>query len=121
MTIDELASNASTLIIAGSETTATALSAATYFLATTPPALAKLTDEVRSTFATEDEIDLTSVQRLTYMLAVLDETLRLYPPVPSGSPRKISDGGETLAGQFVPPGVSRIAEWDIRCLGVPFF
>lgn len=82
MTLDEIRINASLLVVAGSETTATALSGVTYLLGTHPEVLAKLTKEVRETFSSESEIDLISVQHLKYMLAVLDEGLRLFPPVP---------------------------------------
>lgn len=66
----------------------------------------KLTDEVRTTFQSEEEIDLTSVNKLSYMLACLDETLRVYPPVPTGLPRIVPKGGATIAGKFVPEDVS---------------
>lgn len=106
--IPRLASNADTLIIAGSETTATLLSGATYLLLRNPDALRKLTDEVRSTFKSDDEITFASVNSLTYMLACLNEALRCYPPVPGGLPRIVpkGSGGVTIAGQFVPEGVS---------------
>ena len=68
--------------------------------------MVKLTEEVRSAFKSEDEIDMISVQKLTYLLAVLDESLRLYPPVPAGGPRKIAPGGDVILGQYVPGGVS---------------
>lgn len=97
------------LINAGSETTATALSAATYFLSQNPEPLAKLTAEVRSAFSSEQEIDLLSVQHLTYMLAVLDEAVRLYPPVPGAQPRVIAKGGCLILGQYVPESVSAIS------------
>lgn len=96
------------LIVAGSETTATLLSAATFFLATNPASLAKLNDEVRSTFQSEDQIDMLSVQNLKYLSAVLDESMRLYPPVPSSSPRMIGKGGDKIIGEFIPEGVSKI-------------
>ncbi|KAI4864002.1 cytochrome P450 [Hypoxylon rubiginosum] len=106
LTFEELVSNASVLIIAGSETTATLLAAATYFLTTNPYTLTKLTQEVRSTFASEDEITLVGVQKLSYMLAVLDESMRMYPPVPGASPRKITAGGDTILGRYVPEGTT---------------
>ncbi|KAM0806625.1 putative Cytochrome P450 [Seiridium cardinale] len=102
MTFDELVSNASVLITAGSETTATLLSAATFFLCQSPYALAKLTEEVRSTFSSDDQIDLVTTQNMSYLQAVLDETLRMYPPVSGGTPRKIARGGGYIAGRFIP-------------------
>lgn len=106
MTFEELASNSAMLIVAGSETTATLLSAATYYLGTHPKILAKLTDEVQKAFTSEEEIDMLSVQNLPYLLAVLDEASRIYPPVPGASPRKIGEGGDTILGEFFPEGVS---------------
>ncbi len=106
MTLEELAANAAVLIIGGSETTATALSAATYFLGMNPRALATLTEEVRSAFATEEEIDMVSAQKLPYLLAVLDEALRLYPPAPNGQARKIARGGDNIADAYIPEDVS---------------
>lgn len=94
------------MIIAGSETTATTLSGVTYFLLTHPEALEKVKNEVRSSFTSEAEIDLISVQKLGYMLAVLQETLRLYPPVPNAIPRRAQPGGDVICGQYVPENVS---------------
>lgn len=68
--------------------------------------LAKLTNEVRTAFKTEEEIDLVSVNKLTYMLACLDEALRVYPPVSMGLPRVTPKGGATICGKFVPENVS---------------
>ncbi|KAK2602625.1 hypothetical protein N8I77_009141 [Diaporthe amygdali] len=100
--IDKLQFNSSLLIIAGSETTATLLSGVTFLLTTNPEALRRLTDEVRSTFKTEEEIDFTSVSTLQYMLACLDEALRMYPPAPLGLPRQTPKGGAKIAGHYVP-------------------
>ncbi|KAK9418129.1 putative Tubulin alpha chain [Seiridium unicorne] len=47
ITMEKLQANSSLLIIAGSETTATQLSGATYFLMTNPDAMKKVTDEMR--------------------------------------------------------------------------
>ncbi|RSM03390.1 hypothetical protein CDV31_010524 [Fusarium ambrosium] len=106
ITFDELASNAQLIVLAGSETTATLLSAATYYLTTHPDILAKLNDEVRSAFTSEDEIDMISVQKLPYMLAVLNESLRMFPPVVNGIPRLIGPGGDTIIGQYIPEGTT---------------
>lgn len=105
----ELVDNASILIIAGSETTATTLSGVTYMLLTHPEILQKTMDEVRMGFSSEAEIDLLSVQKLSYMMAVLQETLRMYPPVPATIPRKAQPGGDTICGQYVPENVSIIS------------
>ncbi|WYZ42535.1 hypothetical protein EsH8_VI_000234 [Colletotrichum jinshuiense] len=102
LTFNELKSNSSILIIAGSETSATALSAITYYLCTHSSALGKLNSEVRNAFSTEDDIDMVSVQKLQYMQAVINEGLRMYPPVPTGIVRRVTEGGGIFLGQYVP-------------------
>ncbi|KAJ4425304.1 hypothetical protein N0V82_000114 [Gnomoniopsis sp. IMI 355080] len=84
LTFNQLQGNATLLIIAGSETTATLLSGVTYLLGMHTDALAKLTEEVRTAFKSEDEIDYVSVSNLPYMVACLEEALRIYPPAPLG-------------------------------------
>jgi len=109
MTRDEMISNASAIVLAGSETSATLLSGCTWFLLRNPEILASLAESVRSAFSSEAEIDLLSVGKLDYMLAVLDESLRLYPPVPMQSNRIVTAGGATIAGRWVPEGVRAIS------------
>ena len=103
-----IGANAGVLVVAGSETTATLLSGVTFLLLKNPGALEKLAQEVRSTFSSESEITLLSVGKLNYMLACLDEALRLYPPVSIGFPRQVPKGGVTIAGEFLPEGVSEL-------------
>ncbi|GES60414.1 cytochrome P450 [Aspergillus terreus] len=102
--MDHIEANANVLLIAGSETTATLLSGVTYFLLMNPKALLRLTEEVRDAFNSEAEIDMQSVSRLPYMLACLDEALRMYPPVPNGLPRVVPKNGGRIAGRFVEGG-----------------
>jgi len=106
MSVEEIEANADLLILAGSETTATLLSGCTYQLLTNPQTLEKLKREVRSTFQSEDEITIQRVSHLDYTLAVIEESLRMYPPVPIGLPRLVPDGGEDIEGIWVPGGVS---------------
>ncbi|KAI2785510.1 cytochrome P450 [Daldinia loculata] len=115
MDFETLVSNANLLIVAGSETTATLLSGATYLLTTNPDKLAKVAEEVRSTFRSDQEITLTSVSQLHYMLACLNESLRQYPPVTSDLPRITPKGGATILGTFVPEGtVVSVFQWAVN-------
>lgn len=68
--------------------------------------MAKLVEEIRTTFKDEDEINILSTQQLSYLNAVAEESLRMYPPVPTGLPRTAPDEGVTILGQYVPAGVS---------------
>jgi cytochrome P450 len=74
--VGRLTINASVLILAGSETTATLLSGVTYYLATHDDILQKVQNEVRSAFKSDDEITLTSVGNLSFVSGSL--TLLLY-------------------------------------------
>ncbi|KAI1753600.1 cytochrome P450 [Xylaria castorea] len=110
-----LTMNATLLIIAGSETTATLLSGATWLLTRHPEKLRQLEQEVRSAFKSDDEITLTSVGNLTYMLACLNESLRRYPPVAGSLPRMAPKGGAMVDGSFVPEGTYiSVYQWAVN-------
>ncbi|OHE96920.1 cytochrome P450 [Colletotrichum orchidophilum] len=114
MNMAEIYENANVLIIAGSETTATALSGCTYLLLTNPDKLAKLTQEIRTSFQNEDEIDLLSTAELEYLHAVLEETLRAYPPVPVALPRITPPSGQEILGQWIPGNTTiGVAHWAL--------
>ncbi|KAI1145605.1 cytochrome P450 monooxygenase-like protein [Nemania diffusa] len=96
----EMMSQTSTLIIAGSETTATSLTGITWFLLTNPECMKKLQKEVRDTFASLDEISGDSTAGLSYLHGVIEEGLRLFPPVPFALPRH--SPGAVVDGQYIP-------------------
>ncbi|KAK7192093.1 trichothecene c-15 hydroxylase [Paraphaeosphaeria sporulosa] len=99
----ELYENALTLVVAGSETTATLLSGVVYFLCRHPAVLEKVQDEVRGSFKRDVEITPISVNGLKFMIAVLSETMRVFPPAGFGFPRIISsEHGQSVAGRWVP-------------------
>ncbi|KAI1269481.1 cytochrome P450 [Xylariaceae sp. FL1019] len=115
LSFEKLSSNAFLLVLAGSETTATTLSGATYLLLTHPEILEKLQVEVRSSFTESREITINTVSKLSYMLAILNEALRMYPPVTSGLVRKAPRGGATIAGHYVPEGTRfEIQQWAMN-------
>ena len=105
LTDKEMEANANILVIAGSETTATALSGVTYWLLQTPEALRKVTQEVRTSITSESEITFQTASQLPYMLACLSETLRIYPPAPGGLERITIPPSVTISGRNIPPGV----------------
>ncbi|TLD11796.1 hypothetical protein PspLS_11649 [Pyricularia sp. CBS 133598] len=109
--MERLVQNSTLLIAAGSETTATLLTATTYLLLTNPKAYGKVTDEVRRSFSDPSEINLTSVNKLSYMLACLDEALRIFPVVPSWLPRRVTKGEAVIDGNVVPQG-TLVATWQ---------
>lgn len=65
--------------------------------------LEQLQREIRTTFASYDDLTGDAVARLPYLHAVLEETMRIMPPAPMGPPRV--SPGETVDGVYVPKGV----------------
>jgi cytochrome P450 len=101
----QLAAHASDFVLAGSETTATALSAITYYLLRTPEVMQRLKGEIREGFKSYGDIDAQATIRLRYLRAVILEGLRIYPPLPLGLPRIVPEGGDVVDGHFLPAGV----------------
>ena len=101
----EMTSNAATHVVAGSETTASLLSGAVYQLLKHPQMLQKLVNEVRTAFKSDNDVNLSTVGDLKYMEAVMEEALRIYPPVPMQSSR-VASQGDMVCGKWVPAGVS---------------
>ena len=80
MTNEQLRDEATTLVIAGSETTGNTLAWACYLLAQHPQLQARLQAEADLVLAGADA-DYETVSRLPFTRAVITETLRLYSPV----------------------------------------
>ncbi|KAI0997610.1 Cytochrome P450 monooxygenase [Podosphaera aphanis] len=102
MSLPEIESNATLLIMAGSETTASYLSGVTYHLLINPEYLHKLTNILRTTFPSESDINVTALNQLDYLSAIINEGFRTYPPVPIGLPRRTPAGGSIICGELVP-------------------
>jgi cytochrome P450 len=73
---EQLGDEVATMILAGHETTATALFWALYLLALDPETQKQLAAEVRDVNAS----GAIEIERLRFTRAVIDETMRLYPP-----------------------------------------
>lgn len=92
------------IAFAASETTASALTAAVRELCQHRGALARLVSEIRYAFEKEGDITVASTQNLTYLNAVINETLRLDPPVVIGVPRVTPSPGSMICGRWVSGG-----------------
>jgi len=75
-TDEQLGDQVATMILAGHETTATALFWSLYLLALDPATQEELATEVKAA-SVNGEFD---IERLKFTRAVVDETMRLYPP-----------------------------------------
>jgi hypothetical protein len=75
-----------------------------------PEKMAKLVEEVRSAFMTDEEITLFSASDLPYARAVLDGSMRIYLLVAIFGHRMSPQGGARMLGKHVPEGVSHSFE-----------
>jgi cytochrome P450 len=101
MTERALIDEVMTLVVAGHETTASALNWAWYLLARNPEADARMHAEIQAT-AEIAAPGLAQMEALAYTQNVVNETLRLYPPGWLLSRRTIDS--DVLSGYEIPPG-----------------
>lgn len=91
------------------------ISAATYFLIQNPDAWNKVAAEIRGAFETEKDMTDAKLDKLPYFGAVTKEVLRMAPPLTFGHPRVVPQGGRTVAGHWLPEGVSTASTSHIPC------
>ncbi|KAI0187319.1 cytochrome P450 [Xylaria flabelliformis] len=103
ITQDEMADNAQSYIVAGSDTTSNTLTFFTWAVCRHPEVKAKLLKELEvlpDNFTYEDMRQT----HLPYLEQCVNETLRRYPSVPAGLPREVPEGGAEICGYHIPAG-----------------
>ena len=109
LTDSEVASNILTFILAGHETTARALGWALHLLSRQPQYLARVRAEA-------DALDLSDpawTDALPWTRAVMDETMRLFPPAPTMARRAL--GPDEIGGQRIEAGATVIiSPWILQ-------
>lgn len=116
-TDEDLVNQLMTFLAAGHETTASAMSWAIYCLCKHPSTQQRLREELRASLPAlldpSAEISSTDVDRLPYLNAVLQETLRIFPPVPLTLRETATD--TTVQGSFIPRGTTIvICPWAVN-------
>ncbi|KAF9565398.1 cytochrome P450 [Agrocybe pediades] len=101
-TTAEVTSDGSLAIIAGSDTTSSAIAHLCYFLMAHPTAYKRLQEEVDE--MGDNLYDATTQARMPYLNAAINEALRLLPPILNGSQRKleVGSGGRMIGSHFLP-------------------
>ncbi|KAL6899905.1 cytochrome P450 [Trichoderma evansii] len=104
---DEIVAESILMIVAGSDTSSTLLSSIFFYLAKDPEKKERLVKEVRSCFATREDIRLgEKLNSCRYLQACISECLRLAPPVASAPFREVSKGGAIVDGHYLPAGAN---------------
>ncbi|KAF2183917.1 cytochrome P450 [Zopfia rhizophila CBS 207.26] len=113
LSLAELENNFYVLTVAGSETCGTVLSGTTSYLVKSPEALGKLTKEVRDAFFEPEEMSFNALIGLPYLNAVIEEGLRLSPPVGGALAHVVPEGGDSVCGIWLPGGTNvGVHQWS---------
>ncbi|OSD05151.1 high nitrogen upregulated cytochrome P450 monooxygenase 2, partial [Trametes coccinea BRFM310] len=107
--IQQLMDDGILAIVAGSDTTSSALTSLIHCLLSHPGTMKRLQTEIDEYYpAGENVFDTTHYRAMHYLTAVINETLRLYPPVPTGTQRRVPhrSQGVMLGSYSVAPGTA---------------
>lgn len=104
-TEDELWAESRFLLIAGADTSSTALTALFFYLSAYPDCYQKLAEEIRSTFSSPSEIQSgPKLSSCRYLRACIDEALRMSPPISGTLWREVTSNDFNVDGEHIPKG-----------------
>ncbi|KAM1795361.1 hypothetical protein ACFX11_035724 [Malus domestica] len=102
------------LILAGSDTTATSLTWILSLLLNNRHILKHAQEEINLQVGTERWVEDTDIKDLTYLQAIVKETLRLYPPAPLSVPHEAMEDCQ-VCGFHIPKGTRLFANlWKLH-------
>lgn len=112
MTRKQIRNEIIVLFMAGHETTANVLAWTWYLISESPEVEKKLHKELDQVLGDKPPV-MEDIENLPYTRAILDETMRLYPPVPILSRQALKE--DTIRGKKVPAGsLMLIVPWLIQ-------
>ncbi|KAM5463519.1 hypothetical protein MauCBS54593_007513 [Microsporum audouinii] len=102
----ELGGESATLIVAGTDTTSTALAACLFYLSHYRSSCDRATAEVRAVFESSEDIRMGPLMsKCVFLRACIDESMRMSPPAASSLWRESEETGATVDGEYIPPGI----------------
>ncbi|KAH8667330.1 cytochrome P450, partial [Tricladium varicosporioides] len=103
--IEEIGAESTTMIVAGSDTSSTAIASTFFYLMRNPECHAKAVAEVRSVFETHEDVHIgPALSSCVYLRACIDESMRMSPPAAVAPWREVLGDGVTIDGHFIPAG-----------------
>ncbi len=102
LTQEELRHECKTFLLAGHETTATLVQWTLLACCKHPDVQEKLVEDIRNHWDTTRDLTLDIAEKMEYMQAVINEVLRMYPPV--AMIIRVNKEKETLGGYEIPAG-----------------
>ncbi|RDW77473.1 cytochrome P450-12 [Coleophoma cylindrospora] len=103
---DWLHGDARLVVVAGSDTTASTLTYICYYLARSPEIVTRIRNELKPIHQAGSPTESKDIQDAKYLNGVINEALRLHPPVPSGLLRQTPSEGITIGSTFIPGDVT---------------
>ncbi|PTU21434.1 hypothetical protein P175DRAFT_0500334 [Aspergillus ochraceoroseus IBT 24754] len=96
------------MLVAGSESTASAIQATLLNVITTPRVYQRLKEEIRTAFqeGKATPIPYKEIKHLPYLQAIIYEGLHSHPPRLGLFPKYIPKGGELMHGVHIPEGTT---------------
>ncbi|KAI3856253.1 hypothetical protein MKX03_036377 [Papaver bracteatum] len=103
-----------TLILRGTDTVMVGLLWALSLLVNHPHVMEKAEAELNMHVGRDRQVEESDIKKLTYLQAIIKETMRLYPPGPLSAPRESMEDC-TVAGYNIPAGTRLIVNlWKIQ-------
>ncbi|KAK8189111.1 putative P450 monooxygenase [Phyllosticta capitalensis] len=102
------------IIVAGSDTTSATLIHAFYHLALEPQHIDKLREEINPKIQPDGSINHRDIQDLPHLNGVINEALRLHPPVPTALQRTTPPEGIEINGTYIPGNMNVwVPQWAL--------
>lgn len=104
LSVPELVDECTVFVIAGADTTSTAITNCLFYLAKHPEKQERLAREIRDAFETPEDIRARDLAKLPYLQAVLQEGMRMWPSVVGHQERVNYQEDSIISGYHVPKG-----------------
>jgi cytochrome P450 len=103
----DLFAEADMLAVGAADTTAATIAATFFYIARNPLVYRKLSEEIRTTFKSAEDIKMGPLlNSCKYLRATINETLRMSPPGANEFPREVLEGGLRIGEHYFPAGVN---------------